>query len=185
MPFPRVRISFIQLRHPSPLDSLRATFPSSSSIPTSYTAPFSTSSPCRAASREPTLYEVLDVPITATTAEIKKYRSPSIPPLKDYRLTQTKQTILLPLPPPPPRQEPHRPPRNQPLLPHLLRLQHPRQRRQALHLRPRTRHRRPPSLNPQHRPTRPTPNGQPQQPQRKPPQPRRVLRRLPARQRPQ
>ncbi|PLN78862.1 DnaJ domain-domain-containing protein [Aspergillus taichungensis] len=72
MLFPRVRISFIRLRRPSPLDSLRATSPSSSSIPTSYAASFSTSSPCRAASREPTLYEVLDVPITATSAEIKK-----------------------------------------------------------------------------------------------------------------
>ncbi|PLB38950.1 DnaJ domain protein [Aspergillus candidus] len=68
MLFPRVRISFIRLRHPSPLDSLRAGSPSSSS----YTTPFSTSSQCRATSREPTLYEVLDVPITATTAEIKK-----------------------------------------------------------------------------------------------------------------
>lgn len=45
-----------------------------------YYAPFSTSSRFRATSRDPTYYEILDVPITASTAEIKKYVSPSLKP---------------------------------------------------------------------------------------------------------
>ncbi|KAE8146694.1 hypothetical protein BDV25DRAFT_169675 [Aspergillus avenaceus] len=70
MLFPRVRISAPRLRvtlsHPQYWSYLHATDSSSTK------SFFSTSSTRRATSREPNHYEILDVPITASAAEIKK-----------------------------------------------------------------------------------------------------------------
>lgn len=125
--------------------------------------------------REQNFYEVLDLPPTATAAEIKKYAHTTNPPIQkpdpptfdSNPKSNTHQAILRPLPPPPPRPQPHRPGRLPTLRPYLSSLQHPRQRLQTRNLRPRSR-----PANP----TPPIPIRQPQQPLRKPPQ---RLRRLP------
>ena len=103
---------------------------------------FSTSNPTWA--REPNFYEILDVPTTASAAEIKKYTHTIIPPapspypipymfLNTY-LHTNRQTILRPLNAPPPRPQPHRPRRKPTLRPHFRRLQCPRQRCKACSL---------------------------------------------------
>jgi hypothetical protein len=127
---------------------------------------FSTS----ARSHEQNYYEILDLPTTATPAEIKKYVHHHPQDLL-YRnpapISNIPKKILRPLPPTPPRPQPHRPRRLPTLRAHLSSLQHARQRVQTRNLRPR------PRLP---HPTPPTTDRQPQQPQRKPPQ---RLRRVP------
>ncbi|KAE8411850.1 hypothetical protein BDV36DRAFT_273180 [Aspergillus pseudocaelatus] len=77
MIFPRVRTPGIRLRTTHP-----HTQHWNHTHPTSYTSTtsFSTSPTRRATSREPNHYEVLEVPITASPAEIKKCVYPSTPP---------------------------------------------------------------------------------------------------------
>ncbi|GIJ82393.1 DNAj domain protein [Aspergillus pseudoviridinutans] len=64
MPSPRVRTFTPYI--------LNASWPPSIHRTRACTAPFSTASALYAASHEPTLYEILDVPVTASAAEIKK-----------------------------------------------------------------------------------------------------------------
>lgn len=98
-----------------------------------------------ASSREPTLYEVLDVPVTATPAEIKKCVLPLLS--SSYHcLNHTKreceyytdmyiiQKVLRPLPRPPPRPQPQRPRRLLALRQNLFRLPNPQQQRKALNV---------------------------------------------------
>ena len=105
---------------------------------------FTTSNPRQA--REPNFYEILDVPISSTPAEIKKYRtspkSPSKPnhqPKSETLTPKPTQTILRPLPPPPSRPQQIRPRRQPTLRPNLSRLQCPKQRSKTRNLRPRPR----------------------------------------------
>jgi hypothetical protein len=105
---------------------------------------FTTSNPRQA--REPNFYEILDVPISSTPAEIKKYRtspkSPSQPnhqPKSETLTPKPTQTILRPLPPPPSRPQQIRPRRQPTLRPNLSRLQCPKQRSKTRNLRPRPR----------------------------------------------
>lgn len=104
---------------------------------------FSTSSTFLARSHDPTYYDILDVPVTATTADIKKYASSPPPSPSTHKIesnrTNLNKTILHPLPPPPPRPQPLRPKRLLSLRPDLRRLPSPRTRRQTRRLRSRSR----------------------------------------------
>jgi hypothetical protein len=75
-----------------------------------------------ASAREPTYYEILDVPVTATPSEIKKCASPKTHTPRILNLW-TKQKVLLPLPSPPPRSQPGRSNSFLPLCQNFLRLQ--------------------------------------------------------------
>lgn len=85
--------------------------------------------------REQNFYEILDLPTSASAAEIKKYH----PPPKFTIPNLTPQTILRPFHAPPPRPQPLRSRGRSAFRPHLRGLQRARQRFQARRLRPRPR----------------------------------------------
>lgn len=154
------RLTTLRGLYPSAIytNNLNAQLRGHDSSPIFPSAFFSTTTRYHARSHEPTYYEILNVPVTATAAEIKRYV-----PINPHSMFITiltisaEQTILRALPQTPPRPQPLRPQSNRTLRHNLIRLPHPRRQPQARTLRSRSWHQHPPGRNAY------TPHGQPQQ----------------------